>query len=221
MMMQQSKKIKDVPEPTLKRLPGYLHYLQRTREQGIMSVSAPLIGADLSLDPTQVVKDLAVTGVKGKPRVGYNTYELIQAIEDFLGFNKPNEAFLFGAGNLGSALLAYPELLEFGIKILAAFDVNPNIVGTTKGSVNVLHLDKFPDLGKRLRVEIGILTTPAKVSQEVVNLMISNGIRAIWNFSPTKITTPENIVVQNTSMYSNAAVLLKKLHNLKEDDSLQ
>ena len=131
---------KRVSEPTLKRLPGYLYYLEKAKEKGIISISAPTIGKDLNCDATQVVKDLAVTGVKGKPKVGYNTYELIHGLEDFLGFNRTNEAFLVGAGNLGSALMAYQEHQVLGLKIIAAFDVDEKKVG------NVAFWPLFPTL---------------------------------------------------------------------------
>ena len=198
-------------EPTLKRLPLYLHYLQKVVEKGVLNISAPFIARDLKLDPTQVVKDLSVTGIKGKPRVGYNTYELVQAIEEYLDFNKRNEAFLFGAGNLGSALLAYPALEAFGLKIIAAFDVSESVVGTKRGSVNVLHIDRFKELAERLQIKIGILTTPAEVAQQTAELMAEGGITGIWNLTPVSLKLPNHVIVQNTSMYSNVAVLLRKM----------
>jgi redox-sensing transcriptional repressor len=201
------------PEPTLKRLPGYLYYLEQVKEEGIINISAPTIGKELDLDPTQVVKDLAVTGVKGRPRVGYNTYELIHALEEFLGFNKVNEAFLVGAGNLGSALMAYQEHQSLGLKILAAFDVDPNKIGQTIGGIHVLEYNKLFHLSGRLNVKIGILTTPNHVAQEVAEDLVNCGIKAIWNFTSAKLSLSEKIIVQNTSMSSYAAVLLRRLND--------
>ncbi len=204
---------KQAPEPTLKRLPGYLYYLEQVKEEGIINISAPTIGKELELDPTQVVKDLAVTGVKGKPRVGYNTYELIHALEDFLGFNKINEAFLVGAGNLGSALMAYQEHQSLGLKILAAFDVDEAKIGQTIGGIHILEYNKLFHLSGRLNVKIGILTTPNHVAQDVAEDLVNCGIKAIWNFTSAKLTLPEKIIVQNTSMSSYAAVLLRRLND--------
>lgn len=212
--MAETRKYKStnqVPEPTLKRLPGYLYYLEQVKEEGIINISAPTIGKELGCDPTQVVKDLAVTGVKGKPRVGYNTYELIHALEEFLGFNKVNEAFLIGAGNLGSALMAYQEHQSLGLKILAAFDVDTNKIGQTIGGIHVLEYNKLFHLSGRLNVKIGILTTPNHVAQEVAEDLVNCGIKAIWNFTSAKLSLPEEIIVQNTSMSSYAAVLLRRL----------
>jgi redox-sensing transcriptional repressor len=201
------------PEPTLKRLPGYLYFLEQVKEEGVINISAPTIGKELDLDPTQVVKDLAVTGVKGKPRVGYNTYELIHALEEFLGFNKINEAFLVGAGNLGSALMAYQEHQSLGLKILAAFDVDKAKIGQTIGGIHILEYNKLFHLSGRLNVKIGILTTPNYVAQEVAEDLVNCGIKAIWNFTSAKLSLPEEIIIQNTSMSSYAAVLLRRLND--------
>lgn len=206
---------KQVPEPTLKRLPGYLYYLEKVKEDGIINISAPVIGKDLKCDPTQVVKDLAVTGIKGKPRVGYNTYELIHALEDYLGFNRTNEAFLVGAGNLGSALMAYQEHQSLGLKIIAAFDVDDDKIGSHVGGIHILKYNKLFSLSNRLDVKIGILTTPNNVAQDVAEDLVNCGIKAIWNFTSANLNLPDEVVVQSTSMSAYAAVLLRRLNDLE------
>ena len=214
--MNAAKKYKmksQVPEPTLRRLPGYLFYLEKVREEGIINISAPTISKDLKCDPTQVVKDLSVTGIKGKPRVGYNTYELIHALENFLGFNRLNEAFIVGAGNLGRALMAYQEHQTLGIKIIAAFDVDKNKVGEHVGGIHVLEYNKLFHLSNRLNVKIAILTTPNKVAQDVAEDLVNCGVKAIWNFTLTNLDLPEDIIVENTSMSAFAAVLLQRLND--------
>lgn len=202
-------------EPTLKRLPGYLYYLKKLQEQGVMNISAPTIGKNLKCDPSQVVKDLAVTGVKGKPRVGYNTYELEHALEDFLGFNRTNEAFLVGAGNLGSALMAYQEHQSLGLKIIAAFDTDDQKIGKSVGGIHILEYNKLFNLSNRLNVKIGILTTPNNVAQSAAEDLVNCGVKAIWNFTSANIDLPEEIIVQDTSMSSYAAVLLRRLNDLE------
>ena len=201
----------EVPEPTLRRLPGYLYFLEGVREEGIINISAPAIANRLKCDSTQVVKDLAYTGIKGKPGVGYNTYELIHSLEIFLGFNRINEAFLVGTGNLGSALMAYQEHQSLGLKIIAGFDIDEKKIGNSIGGIHVLEYNKMFNLAERLSVMIGIITTPGHAAQEVAEDMVSCGIKAIWNFSQANLNLPEEIIVQNTSMSSYAAILLHKL----------
>lgn len=213
---QNTKKEKKVSPQTLKRLPTYLHYLKNTEALGIENISAPRMGVDLRADHTQIVKDFSVTGIKGKPKVGYNVTELITTIEEYLGFNKTNEAFLVGAGKLGQAILSYHELRGFGIKILAAFDIDEEKINQSNGPIQILHFNKLGELANRLGVAIGILTTPAEVAQQAAEAMVKSGIRAIWNFTPVKLDLPTHIIIQDTSMYSNVAVLLKNFHDSEE-----
>ncbi len=213
---RNNKKSDQVPEPTLRRLPTYLFYLEKIREKGELTISAPVIGKALKCDPTQVVKDLSVTGVKGKPRVGYNIYELCHALEDFLGFNRVNEAFLVGAGNLGAALMSYQERQTLGFKIIAAFDVDKDKIGRQVGGTHILEYSKLFNLSNRLNVKIAILTTPNEVAQDVAEDLVNCGVKAIWNFTLTNLDLPANIIVQNTSMSAYAAVLLQRLKDASE-----
>lgn len=202
-----------VSEATLKRLPRYLHFLKMAQESGFLTISAPLIGRELKCDATQVVKDLASTGATGRPRVGYSIHEVIQAIESFLGFDQSNEAVLIGAGHLGRAMVSYPNFQEYGLKIVAAFDNDPEKIGRIGNGINVIHMDKLSKMATKLKVRIAVLTVPAGAAQNVTDQLLACGIIAIWNLTPASLKVPEGIIIQNTSMYANVAILLKKLHD--------
>jgi redox-sensing transcriptional repressor len=138
---------------------------------------------------------------------------LVHALEDYLGFNRTNEAFLIGAGNLGSALMAYQEHQSLGLKIIAAFDVDTKKIGTHVGGIHILEYNKLFSLSNRLDVKIGILTTPNNVAQDVAEDLVNCGIKAIWNFTSAILHLPDEVIVQSTSMSSYAAVLLRRLND--------
>jgi redox-sensing transcriptional repressor len=200
-----------VPEPTLRRLPLYHRILKEVLGRGCERVSCTEIGQALSLDPTQVRKDLEFTGVAGRPRVGYGTKELIAGIERFLGWTNVNEAFLVGAGNMGAALMGYPRFSDYGLNIVAAFDSDPQKVGRTIHGKEVLPLSKLPSLAQRMHILIGIITVPDSAAQEVADLMVAGGILAIWNFAPAQLRVPEHLVVHNENLYCSLASLSQKL----------
>ena len=201
----------DIPQASLRRLPQYHHYLVELQAKGISRVSTSLIGRELNLVPVQVRKDLQYTGIVGKPKTGYEVTELIQSIESFLGWNNVNEAFLVGAGNLGTALLGHERFSRFGLRIVAAFDTDPAKVGTWIHNKAVLPLEKLPEMAEHMGIHLGILTAPAEYAQSVADRMVDAGIQAIWNFAPVRLRVPERIFVHNEDLYSSLASLSWKL----------
>jgi redox-sensing transcriptional repressor len=202
---------KPVPEPTLKRLPLYHRFLKERLAAGRPTVSCTEIGAGLGLDPTQVRKDLETAGAAGRPRVGYAVADVVDQLEAFLGWKKVNEAFLVGAGSLGSALLGYRKFEECGLKIVAAFDADPARVGRKIHGKHVLPMQKLPELARRMHVLLGIITVPAEAAQAVADVLVEGGIRAIWNFAPVRLQVPEGIIVHNEDLYCSLASLSQKL----------
>ncbi|MGA2807016.1 MAG: redox-sensing transcriptional repressor Rex [Terracidiphilus sp.] len=200
-----------IPQASLRRLPQYHHYLVELEARGISQISCSLIGRDLGCVPVQVRKDLQYTGIVGKPKTGYSVPELVQAIETFLGWNNVNEAFLVGAGNLGTALLGHERFSKFGLRIVAAFDTDPEKIGQSIHDKAVLPLEKLAELAQRMSIHLGIITAPAEVAQAVADEMVKAGMQAIWNFAPVRLKVPAHIFVHNEDLYSSLASLSWKL----------
>ena len=202
---------RSIPQPSLRRLPEYHHYLVELEAQGVTQISCSAIGRDLDCIPVQVRKDLQYTGIIGKPKTGYLVRELIQAIETFLGWNNVNEAFLVGVGHLGTALLGHERFSRFGMRIVAAFDTDPAKIGQWIHETAVLPLAKMGDLARRMSIHLGVITAPAHVAQAVADEMVMAGIQAIWNFAPVTLKLPDHIIVHNEDLYSSLASLSWKL----------
>lgn len=201
-----------VPEPTLRRLPWYLSNLKLLRQKGEQYVSSTQLSKETNIDASQIAKDLSFVRVTGRTRVGYEVEMLITVLEDFLGFTRIHKAFLFGVGSLGGALLRDTGLEHFGLQIVAAFDVNPNLVGTTLCGIPIYHTDEFAQKMLEYDVNIGVLTVPIEIAQAVTDKMVARGIKAVWNFTPFRIRVPESIVVQNTSLYAHLALMFNRLN---------
>ena len=206
------KEADKVPEPTLRRLPWYLSNIKLMKEKGEQYVSSTQISKEINIDASQIAKDLSYVNISGRTRVGYNIDALIEVLESFLGFTNMHKAFLFGVGSLVGALLRDLGLRHFGLEIVAAFDVNPELVGKDLGGIPIFHSDDFEAKMKEYDVNIGVLTVPINIAQEITNKMVDGGIKAVWNFTPFRIRVPENIVVQNTSLYAHLAVMFNRLN---------
>ena len=206
------KEADKVPEPTLRRLPWYLSNIKLMKEKGEQYVSSTQISKEINIDASQIAKDWSYVNISGRTRVGYNIDALIEVLESFLGFTNMHKAFLFGVGSLGAALLRDSGLHHFGLEIVAAFDVNPELVGKDLNGIPIFHSDDFEAKMKEYDVNIGVLTVPINIAQEITNKMVDGGIKAVWNFTPFRIRVPENIVVQNTSLYAHLAVMFNRLN---------
>lgn len=199
----------------MRRLPWYLAYAKLAQQQGEKYLSSTQIAHNIAVDASMVAKDLSYVNISGRTRVGYHINDLISVLDDFLGFTGTHRAFLFGVGNLGGALLHDRGLEQFGLTIVAGFDAKYELAGTSINRIPIHHISRFEDLQQKMRVNIGILTVPVDKAQDVSNTMIAGGIKAIWNFTPFRIRVPENIVVQNTSIYAHLAVMFNRLNELK------
>jgi redox-sensing transcriptional repressor len=202
---------KIAPLPSVRRLPSYLRFLQTLKARGREVVSCTHIGEELGLVSTQVRKDLAVTGIVGKPKVGYSVPELILAIQAFLGWQNVSDAFLVGAGSLGSALMGYEGFKEYGLNLVAAFDVDEKKVGVEIHGKQVFALEKLHDLVARMHVLIGVLAVPAGAAQDAAQYMILSGIRAIWNYTPVQLEVPDSVIVEDVKLSASLAVLSSRL----------
>lgn len=208
----EQKFLEKVPEPTLRRLPWYLSNLKLLRQRGERYVSSTQLAKETNIDASQIAKDLSYVRIAGRTRVGYEVDMLIAVLEDFLGFTRMHKAFLFGVGSLGGALLHDTGLKQFGLQIVAAFDVNPDLVGTNLGGIPIFHSDEFEQKMREYDVNIGVLTVPIEIAQAITDKMVAGGIKAVWNFTPFRIRVPEEIVVQNTSLYAHLALMFNRLN---------
>ncbi len=209
----ESKETGKIPEPTLRRLPWYLAFVKLLKGKGETFVSSTQIAKAIDVDASRVAKDLSFVNISGKTRVGYEIDSLIAVLDEFLGFTTTHKTFLFGAGSLGGALLQDSGLKQYGLEIVAGFDIQESLVGKEINGIPVFHLDDFPALQSKYGATIGIITVPVEVAQSVADYIIKGGIRALWNFTPFRIRVPEGVVIQNTSMYSHLAVMFNRLQN--------
>ncbi len=201
--------------PVLKRLPLYLRVLSALLKEGESHASGAVVARYLNLDPIVVRKDLAQTGVRGTPRVGFPIGRLISAIQELLGWNTEMIAVLAGVGKLGSALLNYAGFRDVGLRISAGFDSDP-------GRCRDQDMPVYPAAEMQERIPglgacIGILTVPADQAQSVAAQMVAAGIRGIWNFTPAELSLPEDVIVKRENLAISLAVLSHRLREQCRD----
>ncbi|MBR7137022.1 MAG: redox-sensing transcriptional repressor Rex [Clostridia bacterium] len=200
------KQPRTVTRATLGRLPEYLSYLQRILPEK-KTVSATAISRELGYGEVQVRKDLSVVSGAGKPKVGYVTADLVESLERYLTGGECSHAVIVGAGKLGGAILDYDGFLGFGLKIIAAFDTDPERYGASALGKPILPMEGLEDFCRREKVRIGIITVPAKAAQEIADRLIGAGVSAIWSFAPTHLRVPETVFLQEENLALSLAHL--------------
>ena len=154
-----------LPEPTLRRLPWYLAYVEILKARGVEFVSSTQISRALNVDASQIAKDLSFLTLKGKTRIGYEVEALVETLSEFLGFTTSHRAYVFGVGSLGKALIQDSGLSIYGLEIAAGFDIDERKTGRKIGDVEIHHIDKLADVMATTPATIGILTVPAQGAQ--------------------------------------------------------
>lgn len=197
----------EIPRKTIYRLSTYLRCLARLKEKSLQTVSSEALAKVAGVKPTQLRKDLAYFGTFGTRGLGYDVADLFRRIADELGTSRLQPVILVGVGNLGRALLSYRGFEREGFEIVAAFDAEPDRPRDKKISVTVFGMENLPSFVAQHGVRMAILTVPAEAAQEVANSLVESGIAGILNFSPSVLSVPEDVMVNNV----NVAIELENL----------
>ncbi len=206
-----------LPEPTIRRLPWYLSYVRMLDNLHVEYVSSTQISKELNVQSSQIAKDLSFLNIRGKTRIGYEVKSLIMELEDFLGFNREHDAVVIGTGSLGTALMQDHGLEHYGLKIVAGFDIRPEVIGKRLGGLPVYDINELAAWLREHPVSIAILTVPVENAQEIADLVIASGMTALWNFTPYRIKAPEDVVIANTSIYAHLAIIYNRMQNTNSE----
>ena len=203
-----------IAKSVLTRLPLYLEYLIDLKETEGYSgyISATKIAMDLELGEVQVRKDLSFACGNGKPKLGYDLMALIEKIKDYLGCRQRKNAITIGVGKLGSALLGYRGFERYGIHIIAGFDLKDKIE-ENESLVKEFTEKNVLEVFENNLIDIGIICVPKKFAQEVCDILVKMKIKAIWNFAPTRLKVPKNVLVQNENLAYSLSVVSSIINN--------
>ena len=184
---------REVPKVVVSRLSLYLRELQHLVRDGKATISSSQLGKLLGFTDAQVRKDLAYFGHFGHPGIGYRCDELVAAIRRILGTDRSWKVAMVGIGNLGRALLRYRGFTSQGFHVVAAFDIDPRIIGATIEGIPVYALDRVGDIVQQEQIQLGIITVPAPQAQQAADQLVAAGIAGIVNFAPVTLSLPEQV----------------------------
>lgn len=202
---------RDISRAVIARLPRYYRYLGELLEAGVERISSGDLSRKMRVTASQIRQDLNNFGGFGQQGYGYNVKYLHTEIGKILGLDKEHPIVIIGAGNLGQALANYASFEKSGFVLRGIFDTNPRLLGLSVRDVPIRMMEELEDFLRDSDVEIAILTLPKSRAAKVAELLVDNGIKAIWNFAHTDLMLPEDVVVENVHLSDS---LMKLSYNI-------
>ncbi|MFQ3549969.1 MAG: redox-sensing transcriptional repressor Rex [Armatimonadota bacterium] len=200
-----------MPKAVILRLESYLTYLGHLKSKGQTTATSEELADLFGISSSRVRQDLVALGAIGKPRAGYEIDDLEKRIIEALDVHNIKKIALIGFGNLGRALASSNLWNEGGFKLVAIFDTNPDIVGLDFNGIRVRNITELIGTIKGEEIDAACLTVPSNAAQEVSDLLVSAGIKGIWNFAPVKINVPDYVVVENQNLAQGLMTLSHKM----------
>ena len=189
-----------ISSAVISRLPRYYRYLGLIMEEGQERISSKDLAKRMHVTASQIRQDLNNFGGFGQQGYGYNVRFLYTEIEKILGIDNYQNVVMVGAGKLAQAIANYESHQNQSFKVIALFDINPNLIGTKVGNIPILSTEDLKDFVKQNNVRIGALCVPKSQAVSVAKEMMNAGIKAIWNFATVDLDTPDDVVVENVHL---------------------
>ena len=206
-----------ISRAVIRRLPRYYRYLGELLENGVERISSSDLSKRMKVTASQIRQDLNNFGGFGQQGYGYNVKYLYTEIGKILGLEEDHNIIIIGAGNLGQALANYTAFEKRGFILKGIFDVNPRLEGVSIRGVPIRMMDELKSFIQNNDVEIAVLTIPKEKAIEVANLLVENGVRAIWNFAHTDLNLPDNVIVENVHLSESLMQLSYNISRYKEE----
>ena len=211
--MEQRK----ISRAVISRLPRYYRYLGDLLEAGVERISSSDLSKKMHVTASQIRQDLNNFGGFGQQGYGYNVKYLYTEIGKILGLDTTHPMIILGAGNLGQALANYVDFEKRGFRLVGIFDVNPVLEGIAVRGIEIQMISELPLFLKEHQVEIAILTLPKNKAKDMADILIDNGIKAIWNFAHIDLDAPEDVIVENVHLSESLMTLSYNLSQYRKE----
>ncbi|MGI6152458.1 MAG: redox-sensing transcriptional repressor Rex [Christensenellaceae bacterium] len=209
-----------ISQAVIRRLPKYYRYLEDIQSKGIDKISSSRMSAEMGLNASQIRRDFNCFGGFGQQGYGYSVPKLKSEITHILGLDKKYKVIIIGAGRIGHALMGYRNFTLEGFDIIDMFDTDPAKVGQIIEGKTVQSMDSLGSYLDSHEVDIAIICTPKEQAQRAADMLVSLGIKAIWNFAPTDVAVRRGVSLENVHLSDSLYVLSYKMSNtmLIEED---
>lgn len=211
------KKKSNISMAVIKRLPKYHRYLAELLKNDVDRISSKELSEKIGFTASQIRQDLNCFGDFGQQGYGYNVKDLYNEISAILGLTQAYKTIIIGAGNIGQAIANYTRFERLGFTLDGIFDANPKLIGLRIRDVEIEDIDNLPGFLKANKIDIGIICVPRNSAQKVANMLVESGVKGIWNFAPTDLIVPKDVVVENVHLSESLLTLTYLLKDMYDE----
>lgn len=204
-----------IPEKTIERLSEYRRTLLSCHKQGVTHIFSHVLAGMHGITAVQVRRDLMLIGFSSDTKKGYDVKVLIEFINNILDSKDVMNIAVIGMGHLGQAITKYFNSKGLKLRIVSAFDVDPEKVNRTIDDIPCYHMDDFEDVVSSMDISIVVISSPTRVAPTLVVPIINAGIKGVLNFTSAPLNFPQGIVSEN---YDITTILEKVAYFVKESD---
>lgn len=205
-----------VSDAVIRRLPGYYRHLRELEAQDVKHISSQQLGERMQLTPSQIRQDINCFGGFGRQGYGYTVTELKEHIGKILGLDRQHRMIVVGAGNMGCAVAQYRSFTREGFEFEAMFDVDPTKVGSRLGNIPIFPMDDLENYLQDHRIDVAVLTLPVAMAQKTLDRIAACGVKAVWNFAPTDLQHPAEMIVVNVHLSDSLQILSYKMAHMED-----
>ena len=202
--------------PVIKRLPKYYRYLTTMQRNGVEKVSSSELARIMGTTASQVRQDFNCFGGFVQQGIGYKVDTLQSEVSKLL-FGDNGEklsTILLGVGRLGNAVSSFLTRDVNGYRLLAAFDVREDVVGTEMNGVPVRHIRDLAEFCNANHPQVAVLCIPRESAAELSSTLVSLGIKGFWNFSHYDLSVDySDIIVENVHLGDSLMSLGYRMRN--------
>ncbi|QGU94192.1 redox-sensing transcriptional repressor Rex [Clostridium bovifaecis] len=205
----------NVSMAVIRRLPKYQRYLRELMQNDVDRISSKELSEKIGFTASQIRQDLNNFGDFGQQGYGYNVKDLYKEINTILGLGEAYNIVIVGAGNIGQAIANYTNFDKLGFNLKGIFDVNPKLIGLKIKDVEIKDIDDLEETLQNEKTDIGVICVPRANAQNVCDMLVSNGVRGIWNFAPVDLHAGENVAIENVHLSESLLTLTYMLKDGK------
>lgn len=192
---------KEISQAVIRRMPRYYRYLGELLEEGVERISSNDLSNRMQVTASQIRQDLNNFGGFGQQGYGYNVQYLYDEIGKILGLTQTHNIIVMGAGNLGQAITNYVKFERLGFRIIALFDVNPDLKRQNVRGIPIYMMDELDEFVAKNEIDIAALTLPKEKADETAKHLVDLGIHAIWNFAHVDLDLMDRrVVIENVHL---------------------